>query len=184
MSARGSDGSSTDPIDSQDQDLICKCLGALEVSAVYDLVAQRFLDILNSIRRSFGSSSNRQQKVGSKRALEHVSPTDEISCISHFVTSSQLTRNILDIFRQPFGGESKVIGQNDYTLSRFFPENWRFLVPEPSPATGFRVSSHDRSSDSSSGHSADGGDRRDSRKRGPPPFRTREEYEAFFRRIS
>lgn len=184
MSTKSSDGSGTDPVNTQDQNLVCKCLGALEVSAAYDIVAQRFLDILSSILRSFTIPTNTQQNAGSKRVLDNASPADESSCLPRFAASSQLTRNILDIFRQPFGGESKVIGQDDYTLSRFFPQNWRFLVPEPSPETGFRSLGYDKPLSSSITRSADGGDKRDSRKRGTPPFRTKEEYEAFFRRIS
>jgi hypothetical protein len=83
----------------------------------------------------------------------------------------------------PFGGESKVIGRDEYTLSKFFPQNWRFLVPEPPPMGTFNLDGS--TSSSPPGDGSDSNERRDSKKpRGPPHFRTKEEYEAFFRRIS
>lgn len=179
MSTKVGDGLSADV---EDQRLICKCLGALEVCAVYDLVAQRFLDILNSIQRSFAISAgaNRQQTVEMVPGPVRISPADENSCPTRPATLSPLTRNILYIFRQPFGGDSKVFGQDDYTLSKSFPGGWRFLAPEPSAVTVLRNSGHNEPPDPSSGHSTGRGDSRS----GSPPFRTKEEYEAFFRRIS
>lgn len=112
--------------------------------------------------------------------LDHVSPTNP-TCSE---TPSRLTRYILNIFRQPFGGESNVIGQDDYSLSKFFPDHWRFLVPELSPGIGLENSDHNGSSGTSSGCSLEVGNKRDSRENGSPLFRTKEEYEAFFRRIS
>lgn len=178
MSTKGGDGDdiSMDSTATRDQDLICKCLAALKVCAAYDLVARRFLDILNSIRDSFAisASANRQQKVDANGVHNHVSSTP-----------SKLTRYILNIFSQPFGGESRVIGQNDYVLSKSFPDHWRFLVPELShPDKGPESSGHSGSSGASSERPPDRGKKRDLKENGPSPTWTQEEYEAFFRRIS
>lgn len=180
MSTKCGDDPGVDSTDIGDQNLICKCLGALEVSAVYDLVAQRFLDILKSIRSSFDipTSENRQQKFNTK---EDVSSTYERPYPTRSEIPSKLTLYILEIFRHPFGGESEVIGHDDYVLSRFFPDHWRFLVPEPSPGIGMKDL---RSPGPGSGRPTDRRNKQDSRGNRSPPFRTKEEYEAFFRRIS
>lgn len=179
MSTKCGDDPSMESTDIGDQNLICKCLGALEVSAVYDIVAQRFLDILNSIRSSFAlPSANRQQKFNTK---EDVSSTYEKPYPTRADTPSKLTLYILDIFRHPFGGESEVIGHDDYVLSRFFPDHWRFLVPEPSPGIGLKDPG---SPGPGSRPPTDRRNKQDSRENRSPPFRTKEEYEAFFRRIS
>lgn len=187
MSTKGGDDFSVDSTITCDQDLVCKCLAALKVCAAYDLVARRFLDILNSIRDSFAisASADRQQKVDANGVHDHVSSTYEKSHPAHSKTPSKLTRYILNIFRQPFGGESRVIGQNDYVLSKFFPDHWRFLVPEPSsPDNRLKTFGHNGSSGTSFGCPPDGGNKRDLIENGPSPPWTKEEYEAFFRRVS
>lgn len=187
MSTKGGDDFSMDCTDTRDQDLICKCLAVLKVCAAYDLVARRFLDILNSIRDSFAmsASADQQQKVDANGIHNHVSSTYEKSHPARSKTPSKLTRYILNIFRQPFGGESRVIGQNDYVLSKFFPDHWRFLVPEPScPHKGLESSGHNGSSSASSERPPDRGKTRDLKENRTSPPWTKEEYEAFFRRVS
>lgn len=160
--------STVDATDITDQNLVCKCLDALEVSANSDLVAQRFLDILNSIRSSFTG----QHKLDTGRKTAH-NPEPP----------SKLTQYILEIFRHPFGGESNVIGHDDYVLSRFFPDHWRFLVPEPARGRALKEPVRDGPPGWSAGRIYGKGDRQ-GRENRSPPFRTKEEYEAFFQRVS
>lgn len=161
----GNSPAAADDIDIASQNLVRKCLDALEVSTNSDLVARRFLDILNSI---WSSVAGQQRSPDSETRAE---------------TPSRLTRYILEIFRHPFGGESNVIGHDDYVLARFFPDHWRFLVPEPARGRALKSPVRDGPPGWSAGRICGRADKHDRENRSPP-FLTKEDYEAFFRRVS
>lgn len=174
MSTKCGNAPTADATDITGQNLVCKCIGALEVSAHSDLVARRFLDILNSIRSFFTGQRELDTDGGGEPK-----PDSE----TRAGAPSKLTRYILEIFRHPFGGESNVIGHDDYVLSRFFPDHWRFLVPEPARGRALKEPVREGPPGWSAGRICSRADKQERGNRSSP-FRTKEEYEAFFRRVS
>ncbi|PWW77848.1 hypothetical protein C7212DRAFT_350812 [Tuber magnatum] len=182
----------------QDNELLSNCVEALKFCAPYDNVAQRYLDILNSILRSIESatspSSSSSSSSGGRPTQKRlrISPDQEFGRFQYprFTDTDPVTQFIINLLRNPFGGEMHVLDGENPPLE-VLPENWRFMCPEPPHNIGgFRtrfsaseegafLPSRPGSASSSTGSDSLGGSRR--RK---IPFRTKEEFEAFFRRVA
>ncbi|CUS15002.1 unnamed protein product [Tuber aestivum] len=185
----------------QDNELLSNCLQALKFCALYDNVAQRYLDILNSILRSIesasppssSSSTSSRERPPSKRL--RTSPDHEFRRFQypHFTDTDPVTRFIINLLRNPFGGEMRVLDVENPPL-KVLPENWRFLCPEPPHnIEGFRTPflvpeegtfQTSRPGSALSASSSTGSDSLGNSRRRKIPFHTKEEYEAFFRRVA
>jgi len=188
-------------VSGQDDGLLTQCAEALKYCASYDNVAQRYLDILNSIRRSIGPAtppsssppSSAGKKPPSKRLRTY--PDQEFGRFQYprSTDTDSVTQFIINLLRNPFGGEMRVLdGEN--TSSKVFPENWRFLCPEPPrKIEGFRAPfltpeggtfQTSRPGSAWVASPSSGSDSLESSRRRKIPFRTKEEFEAFFRRAA
>ncbi|KAG0639107.1 hypothetical protein HOY80DRAFT_886806 [Tuber brumale] len=185
----------------RDKELLAECAEALKFCAPYDNVAQRYLDILNSIRRSIEpatppSSSSSSSSGGNPPPKRlRTSPHQEFwrfRC-PRFTDADPVTQFIISLLRNPFGGEMRVL-DGEYPPLKVFPENWRFLCPEPprniegfrtpllTPEEGtFRAS---RPGSALSASPSTDSDSLENSRRRKVPFRTKEEFEAFFRRVA
>ncbi|RPA96244.1 hypothetical protein L873DRAFT_1811641 [Choiromyces venosus 120613-1] len=188
-------------VSGQDNEQLTKCIEALEFCAPYDNVAQRYLDILNSICRSIKSvtppSSSSSSSSGKKPPPKRLrtSPDQEYDRFqySRFTNTDPVTQFIINLLRNPFGGEMRVLDGDNSPL-KIFPENWRFLCPAPprniegfktpllTPEEGTFQPSRPGSAPVAS-PSTDSDSLESSRRR-KIPFRTKEEFEAFFRRVT
>ncbi|KAI5781276.1 hypothetical protein EDC01DRAFT_620010 [Geopyxis carbonaria] len=155
--------------------LISRCLPVLSHCASFDAVAARYLSILTPIHAALSAPQTNRRT--------HQQPSNE-----------DLLDHILELMRTPFGGERGVLGPECdlFSVRGTLPEGWRFLV-QPQPVfPGHGSSASSQSSGHSSGNRAKidvednfsvagGGGGGGGRKY---PHRTREEYEAFFRRTT
>lgn len=188
-------------VSGQDNELLTQCTEALKFCASYDNVAQRYLDILNSVRRSiesaappsFSPPSSTGKKPPPKRLRTY--PDQEFGRFQYprFTDTDPVIQFIINLLRNPFGGEMRVLdGEN--TPLKVFPENWRFLCPEPPRNIGgFRTPfltpeestfQTSRPGPACVASPSAGSDGLESSRKRKVPFRTKEEFEAFFRRVA
>lgn len=111
--------------------MLTKCLEALDFCAPHDLVANRCFDILTSIRRAVlslcPSFSKKPLSKRSRPTLHHEFPKFSFPPAAH---ADPVTQYIVAQLRNPFGTETHVF-LGPHPVSKAFPENWRFLPPEP-----------------------------------------------------
>ena len=200
MATRQCRGAADSTVSGQDNELLTQCAEVLTYCASYDNVAQRYLDILNSIRRSIepatspsSSSPSSGKKPPPKRLRAY--PDQEIGRFQYprFTDTDPVTQFIVNLLRNPFGGEMRVLDGDNRPL-KVFPENWRFLCPEPPRnIEGFRTPfltpeggtfQTSRPGPAWVASPSSGSDSSESSRRRKIPFRTKEEFEAFFRRAA
>jgi len=150
--------------------LISSSLGALQRCASFDVVADRYSKILAPVLRVLSIPTRRASST----------PSNEV-----------LLDHILMLVKTPFGGHSSVIDQDFFlAIGGGLPEHHRFLAPKSSLWGDEQHLQHPRHQqllrgdvemeDAAPLTQHQQGQRREKKY----PFRSKEEYEAFFKRVT
>jgi len=185
-------------------DLISKCITTLQHCATFDAVSQGYLNILLRIYRTLLTP---EPSVAAKRARLYRDPFtspfgDPVS--ETYPANEVMLDHILELLKAPYGGESTIIDQDFFSAggAANFSEHYRFLYTPPANArfnntlNGIQLqqsvhyphyaNQHPVPVSPTTSREVRMGNTPLDHQASPPkyPLRSREEYEAFFRRAT
>lgn len=139
------------------------CIEALQYCSVFDPVAQSYLQVLQPLHDTL---STPEPSVRTRRLRNHAAMS--------FPSTEELVEHVVELIRTPFGGESVVVDNEYFAGNVDWPEGYRFLyrLSAPGEAGKLRIPTT-----GVVGVAREVGERK-------YPHRSKEEWEAFFRRTT
>lgn len=189
-------------------DLVSKCLKALQHCAAFDSIAEGYLKLLRPL---YMAHSSPEPSPSAKRA--RICKNGSGSTSERFKSNQAMLEHILDLVKGLYGGEASILTQDFFAVNRGnLSENYRFMYAPPTGGPGYQDLSpagSRRQSQSSqfkphqnhaylshnpnplpaspaSSSDVSMGNTPENHSPSPQkyPHRSREEYEAFFRRVT